>query len=921
MKKHLLLSALSLLFVIHVPAQVIINEFSASNKSDFADNFGEFEDWVELHNTGVVAVNLEGWYLSDDPDDPEKYQFPNISIPGGGFRVVFCSDRGVLAGQTVHTSFKLTQTKQESIVLSDAAGNVVSSVQMTAPTQSNQSRGRKTDGSNIWAIYADPTPGQTNNPATDYVSYAPKPVITTTPGFYYPSSGMIQVVIQNPLPGFIVRYTTDGGQPTGGSIEYTGPITVDKTTVIRARTFSVDPSILPSFSETNTYFIDETHTMPVVSLASRDFEDLFSGFGGEISNYIEYFEDGVLRFEQQGDIRGHGNDSWAYAQKGMRFYARDEYGYDNNIEYKIFQTTPRDEFDVIILKAGASDNYPGGVFDGIPSTHIRDAFAHTLSEKGQLDLDFRRLQHCIVYINGEYWGLYECRERVDTDYTNFYYNQGEKNVDMLKFWGGMDVENGSPQPWYDVYDFILNNDLNAPGNYEYVKSQISISSFIDYFILNTFLVNSDWLNWNTMWWRGTEGDGVPWRYALWDMDNICDLGQNYTGLSTTTFVNSPCNVEDFFANDPGIAHTGMWKKFFDNPEFVQQYVNRYADLMNTLLNCDFTLSHLDSLIAIITPEMPRQIDRWGGSMDEWQENLAYMRSQVEGKCTILAEQIVDCYEDEGITGPYKIEVDVMPAGTGRVKFNTTALYSYPYSATYFGGIGITCEALPNADQIFDHWEIDGIVFSPDEFTQLIEFSLTNDAAITAFFEPAIPCIQPYNIFADSTYNSIALNWLGPNNFIAYEVSYRQLGATSWETFANLETNYLIEDLSACTAYEIRLRSFCGFATSVYDTVVVQTQCFTGTHAEGDGLLSSARAFPNPFSQGLSVEVELSAVSPVAVELYSTNGQLIQIEAKEQLQAGLHRFEVLHENNLPGGLYLLKIRTEDGVKVIRVVKGE
>ncbi|MDZ4683378.1 MAG: CotH kinase family protein [Saprospiraceae bacterium] len=920
MKKHLFLSALSFLFAIQVPAQVIINEFSASNKSDFADNFGDFEDWVELHNTSASAVNLEGWYLSDDPDDPEKYQFPNISIPAGGFQVVFCSDRDVIVGQNVHTSFKLTQTKQESIVLSDAGGNVVSSVQMTAVTQSNHSRGRKTDGSNIWAVFADPTPGQSNNPATDYVAYAPKPVFTTVPGFYYPSAGMIQVIIQNPLPGFLVRYTTDGAQPTAASTEVTGSITVDKTTVIRARTFSIDPSILPSFSETNTYFIDETHTMPVVSLASRDFDDLFSGFGGEISNYIEYFEDGILRFELQGDIRGHGNDSWAYDQKGMRFYARDEYGYDNNIEYKIFETTPRDEFDVIILKAGASDNYPGGVFDGIPSTHIRDAFAHTLSEKGQLDLDFRRLQHCIVYINGEYWGLYECRERVDTDYTNFYYNQGEKNVDMLKFWGGMDVENGSPQPWYDVYDFILNNDINVPANYEYVKSQISISSFIDYFILNTFLVNSDWLNWNTMWWRGTEGAGVPWRYALWDMDNICDLGQNYTGLSTTTFENSPCNVEDFFANDPGIAHTGMWKKFFDNPAFVQQYVNRYADLMNTLLNCDFTLSHLDSLVAIITPEMPRQINRWGGSMQEWQENLEYLRSQVEGKCTLLAEQIVDCYEDEGITGPYTIEVDVVPAGTGRVKFNTTALYSYPYSATYFGGIGITCEALPNADQIFDHWEIDGIVFSPDEFTQLIEFSLTNDATITAFFEPAIPCIQPYNIFSDSTYNSIALNWTGPNNFIAYEVSYRPLGATAWETFANLEANYLIEDLSACTAYEIRLRSFCGFATSVYDTVVVQTQCFTGTHAEGDGLLASARAFPNPFSQGLSVEVELSAVSPVAVELHSANGQLIQVEAKEQLQAGLHRFEVLSENNLPGGLYLLKIRTEDGVKVIRVVKG-
>ncbi len=920
MTKHLLLSVLSCFLALHSNAQVIINEFSASNKSDFADNFGDFEDWVELYNTGPTTVNLGGWHLSDDPDDPEKYTFPAVNIPAGGFRVIFCSDRDVVVGQNVHTSFKLTQTKHEYIVLSDPAGNIVNSIQMTAPTQVNQSRGRKTNGSNIWAIFADPTPGQSNDPATDYVSYAPKPVFTTDPGFYYPSSGSIQVFIQEPLPGFNVRYTTDGSLPTAVSALYAGPITVDKTTVIRARTFSIDPSIFPGFTETNTYFIDEVHSMPVVSLASRDFDDLFSGFGGEISNYIEYFEDGQLRFEQQGDIRGHGNDSWGYAQKGMRFYARDEYGYDNNIEYKIFKTTPRDEFDVIILKAGASDNYPGGQFDGIPSCHIRDAFAHTLAEKGGLDLDFRRLQHCVVYINGEYWGLYECRERVDNDYAKFYYDQSKKYVDMLKYWGGMNVENGSPQAWYDVYAFIQANDLSVPANYDYVKSQISISSFIDYFIINTFFVNSDWLNWNTMWWRGTEGAGVPWRYALWDMDNICDLGQNYTGLSTTTFGNSPCNVEDYFSNDQNIAHTGMWKKFFDNPEFVQQYVNRYADLMNTLLNCDFTLSHLDSLIAVISQEMPRQIERWGGSMDQWQQNLDHMREQVEGKCTILAEQIVDCYEDEGITGPYKIEVDVIPAGAGRVKFNTTALYSYPYLATYFGGIGITCEALPNPDKLFDHWEIDGIVFTPDEFSQAIAFSLTNDASITAVFVEAIPCVQPYNIFADSTHSSIALNWAGPNNFIAYEISYRPLGANGWETYANLENNYLIEDLSACTSYEIRLRAFCGFAISAYDTIVVQTQCFTGTHAESDGALASARAFPNPFSESLNVELEMASASRVSVELYSAGGQLIQVEEAAQLQPGFHRFEVLNGNDLPGGLYLLKIRTEDGVEVIRVVKG-
>lgn len=713
-----------------ISAQIVINEFSAANKSQHMDNFGEYEDWIELYNAGASPVNLQGYHLSDELANPLQYTFPNITIPANGRLMVYASNRDMIAGASVHANFKLTQMRQESVVLSDPSGNILDSYTIVSPMQRNHSFGRSTDGGGTWKVMPNPTPNASNNSAVKFDRYADKPVFSQQAGSY---AGSITVSITAEA-GATIRYTTNGTPPSATSPIYSAPITVGNTQIIRARAFSSDPNVYPSFAENNTYIINETFTFPIVSIASDDYTDLFNSSMDEIVTTFEYFENGQFVLETEGDMRGHGNDSWAFPQKGMRFYVRDQYGYSNKMDHQFFPTSPRTDFDVVLLKAAGSDNYPSTW--GLQSCHLRDAYAQTLAEKYELNVDVRRLRHIVVFLNGQYHGVYEMRERVDSDYTDYYYDQPEAYVDMLKFWGWLNVEYGSANDWDALDNYMDNNPMTVQANYDYVKTQLDPMSLIDYFMINTYTANSDWLNWNTAWWRGRKAPGLRWKYWLWDMDNTFDLGQNYTGIGTTTYNNSPCDAEDLFPNDPDIEHTDMFAQLLENEEFFDLYVNRYADLLNTAFHCDSMLAHFDAMVAALTPEMPRQIARWGGTMTEWQNNLAHMRGQIQGRCAVIEQSFVNCYTPE-ITMPQNVVVDVSPAGAGNVRINTVTPNNYPWTGAYFGGVNLSFKATANAGYVFDHWQVTNASALPNTTNDSMYIQFNAADNIVAVFVPAI----------------------------------------------------------------------------------------------------------------------------------------------------------------------------------------
>lgn len=731
--KQIYLSILLCIFFIPLSkAQLTINEFSCANRT-LQDNFNEREDWIELHNSGAAPLNIGGYFLSDRVNDLTKYQIPNISVAANGYVRFWASGKNTVVGTNYHTNFKLTQCENEVLLLTNTVGEIIDSITIV-PTQANHSRGRNPNGGATWGIFTNPTPNASNG-NTFFTNYAPKPTFALQAGFY-PSAQSVSI---NVPAGYQVRYTVDGSTPTAASTQYSAPINVAATTLIKAISLPANAQELTSFIETNTYFIRPPHTVPVVSLGSNQYAQFFNSFDMVIPSSVEYFdENGIQRFETVAEIDRHGNDSWAFQQKGVDIVVRDQLGYNNEVNFPIFESKPRPKYQRFMLKAGASDNYPFTWGNG--GCHIRDAYIQSLAQNANLEVDLRTNKSCVVYINGQYWGVYEIREKVnDPDYTDYYYNQEEEDIDMLSYWGSLRVRFGSADDWFDLFNFITTNSMADPANYSQAVNRFNMKSLIDYIILNTFSVNSDWINWNSMWWRGRNGTGVKWKYALWDMDNIFDLGHNYSGWPTTTFNANPCDLDDNFGNSGAeMGHLNLFNRLMENPDFKSMYVNRYAELINTYLSCDYALAHLDSMIAVIQPEMPEHVARWGGSMAGWQNNLQYMRSQIIGRCEVIQEGIVDCYD---VTGPYNLKFNVWPANSGTIKFNQLDLPTYPYQAEYFGNVQGNLTATPNGNYVFDYWEVFNHTLSPNINSMGVNFPITQADSIVAHFR----LIPDYNI--------------------------------------------------------------------------------------------------------------------------------------------------------------------------------
>ena len=737
MKKFLFTGLLAILLGLSASAQVVINEFSASNYTLGVN--GDNEDFIEFYNEGPTQVDLEGYFLSDNPDNPDMFEIPaGTTINAGGYLLIICSNEGevpenLYVGGNLNTNFKITQTMGESLVFSDPNGNVLESYTFYedwTPTQADHSWARDQNGvMGQWKVCTNPTPG--GGVAADlFDEYAPTPGFEQEAG-YYP--GGTNVTLTAPA-GFDIRYTLDGYAPNAGSALYSGSIAVNQTTVIRARCFDPNGDFADSHITTNTYFTgDDAHTIMVVSVSGDEQEDgnWPGGWGGGADEpcHVEFFNpDGSFWCEASGDSNEHGNDSNAYPQKGFDYITRDQMGHSYAITQPLFHVKERDAYQRLIFKAAANDNYPSS-----GGGHIRDAYVQTLSHLADLKIDERTNESCIVYLNGEYWGVYEIREKVDDlDFTTEYYDQPRHFVDFIKTWGGTWVEYGSSNDWMPFVNFVTGQDMTDADNYDYVESVFNTMSLIDYVLLNSFTVCADWLNWNTAWWRGRhpDGSGKKWRYALWDMDNTFGHGANYTGIPSQSADADPCNPESL--NNPGgQGHIPIFNALLENEDFWATYINRWADLSNTHFSCENMNAVLDSMIMVIEPEMDRHMDRWGGNYAQWEANVQEIHDFIDDRCAeTLIGGIEDCYDVESVTLTLIID------GLGDVQVNSVEIgpYDVPMDATYFAGVPMDLTAEESYGEIFLFWEVvEGDIALADPSNPNLGFILTGDATLVAYF--------------------------------------------------------------------------------------------------------------------------------------------------------------------------------------------
>jgi hypothetical protein len=745
-----------------VNAQLLINEYSAANYDSYQDNYGEYEDWVEIYNSTANPIDINGYFITDKVSNLTKWQVPaSFIIPANDVGIIFCSGRDEVSGGFAHTNFKITQTKgNEVFIISDASQVLLDSISIS-PNIESHSTGRETNGSSTWSVFDNTTPTIANIGAFERYAYTP---VFSIPSGYY--TGSAQVIITSSDPNVTIYYTTNGTRPDNTSTQYATPITFTQTTVLKAIAYSSNPNILPSFIEYNTYFVDDTHTIPILSISGEQVDNLLDGNGWiEPQGTVEYFsKDGILIDKGMGEFNKHGNDSWAYDQRGFDYIMRDQFGYNYALKDKLFETKDRDRFQRIIVKAAANDNYP----ESNGGAHIRDQYVHHLSQLADLRMDERSYQSCIVYLNGNYWGVYDLREKADDhDFTDYYYDQDKNNLQYLKTWGGTWSEYGGAQAqtdWDNLKNYITSNPMNIQANYNTVKSQYNTGSLIDYFLLNSYVVCSDWLNWNTAWWRGMDpnGEKKKWRYVLWDMDATFDHYINYTGVPSTSPTADPCDPSSL--NDPGgQGHVPIWNALLNNDDFFNDYLNRWQDLANGHLSCNSMVNLLDSMIAIIEPEMPRHIQLWGGSYAQWQGNVQDLRNFILARCDSMNTGFVPCYPTL-LSGPYNVTVEII--GVGEVEMSDDNIINEintPWTDQRFGGIILPFKVKSGT---FQNWEIIPTgVYVYDPLVDTLDLDLQGDVTVIANFIPPTPTRDiVYKVEPAGTTTSIDVNGVNINVF-------------------------------------------------------------------------------------------------------------------------------------------------------------
>lgn len=364
----------------------------------------------------------------------------------------------------------------------------------------------------------------------------------------------------------IIRYTTNGALPTATSAAYSGPITISSPTIIRAQLFKADGAPA-GYVYTKSYIIvDYDPTLPVVSLVSdwSQFDALHAasrerGKDWERPVNVEYFAPGgQIQFNVPAGIRIHGNFSRLFnPKKSYRLYFSKSYGGPGNLEYPLFEDTPVTKFDKLVLRAGFQDTF---THRGIPdradrhetATYISDQVARNLHrDMGQ---PVAHGKWVLLYLNGQFWGLYNLTERIDLQFLRSYSHKDadwhvivkESGWDELGQWYSREeVKEGNYGAWLDQQNWIGSADFSNPNNIGMLEWNVDMENVFSYMFLQAYIQNTDWPGANWVVYRridpGAIGNERKWRMMVWDAeDSFGTTGSGFKyDLNTVVNVHSP----------------------------------------------------------------------------------------------------------------------------------------------------------------------------------------------------------------------------------------------------------------------------------------------------------------------------------------------------------------------------------------------
>lgn len=610
------------------------------------------------------------------------------------------------------------------------------------------------------------------------------PIFSHNGGLY---EDEIELEITSPLSEGTIFFTLNGSEPdpinnAEHTFEYSQPITIkdrssepnqfanipsnyleegarawqqpsdniDKATVIRAKIVD-NKSSFTSEVTTHTFFIGKSYSLPVVSITtdpSHFFDDEtgiyvpgvafdetadnpdgtgnYENRGREWERlvHIEFYEEsGELAFAQPAGARIHGGFTRRFPQKSLRLYSRSDYGV-SRFNYQLFPDKDLDDYNRFILRNSGND---------WNQTMFRDAAMQSLVR--HLDLDTQYYRPTVVFINGEYWGIHNVRDRYDVHYLETHYGGHRDNYTILVGKGLVDKGSPAGQSHYeDMLRYIEDNNLSKHTHYEYIKTLMDVDNYIQYYITQIYSANTDWPHNNIRFWRyngstdnTTDSDKLDgrWRWMVFDVDrSLGFIDPDFNMVQWTTSELSPERELEW----PNFLFRGL----LENESFTNQFINEMADHLNTTFHPERVSETINEHQALIEAEMPNHSDRWGSSVRFWQYKVNEMHRFAEVRPNYVRSHMINHFGLSGVAnvtvhndlveGTIQINSIIVDNSTPGIK------QAEEWTGKYFKDIPITITALPA-----DGYEFVGWGELSDETTDSIEVVLSEDIVIQPQF--------------------------------------------------------------------------------------------------------------------------------------------------------------------------------------------
>ena len=729
--KQLLLILATLCCGIMNAQTLVINEIMQSNIETTMDDITEFPDsWVELYNPTDVAINLKDYKISNKNKEKKAWQLPDKTIAAKGYVLIYCDKEGK-ENNRLHADFRLESGKDGNLYLFSNGGVVDKLEAMAKMPAPDIAYGRNTDGGDEWGYELTPTPGKAN---TGGIVNAKQ--ILGAPEFSElgrVSSTNTTIILQLSMPegtpeGAIIRYTTDGSEPTTTSTKYTSAITINKTTVIRAKLFC-DGWLSPKSTAQSYIFHPREMTIPVFSVLTNDkyLNDTKIGlFANNNSKEdkkthdwrrpvnIEFFpvEGEESAFNQLSETRIQGGQSRGNALKSMVFYANKRFDPDHKqFQYEFFpdQKPGVTKFKAFSLRDGGND---------FGDLYFRDAIiqrtmgAHT-------DLDWQACRTAVLYINGEYMGMLNIRERSNAD--NIYSNyNGLEDVDMVEICheqvNGVnqfieELEEGNLD-FYNQFKAFYSEKGHSKAEYE---EWIDVDEYLTVAAMNLFYGNNDWPGNNTVFWRPNDDDtesGLPkrWRVIVKDTDFGLGLYGKQNNYNMIDLLYHPQNhSSDAWAySEPA---TRLLKNMLENVDIRNLFIDKCCVYMGDFMNGKGTGETIDLIKEEAMEEFVAHRNKyawsWWGSRQDIENKFNDAKSWVEGRPNNFYQHIGSQWN---LGTPIALTINKENKSDVALTFNGVQMSGNIFDGKYFKNRAITLSATVNEEgKVVTGWKVTGAV--------------------------------------------------------------------------------------------------------------------------------------------------------------------------------------------------------------------